>query len=575
MFLPGPSQSITLQTPRHSVTSYRLFELWSPPSRKAQPILKHPLLVDNCPGLIEIGDEVLGHIQEARPASEVSYPLEKKRLLVALRELHRQLAQPSLPARFMFAPYVTERSPMPTYSRRRLPTGQMEAAFDTCYINRNWDGLERIDDLTMRDTFEDMEGFIRIVRVPLVHYLGGEIERWLMVLESTLEDHVALCWRRDGESQDALILEVLEVAERWRQYEELPGYLPEALQQGEEMLAKMIDARGDATHVISAIGAYLSELMRAQWGGVYRRTSGETKGATKVPAMSLHLPFGAIVNPIEKVMQAYEQKRKISLQLHLDVIDAHRRQGTLQGQLGRYISSGDILTRKAAVRILCTIADVRVEDMLIAHLSHEEQPDILLRMLDRLLEGYRKIPEDLLAPLVEHEQDSIASRAIMLLLRQKAKSLPKMLQTLLEGGERFALRPLARVVLEKLRTKEAKKVLRGLGPIPLRKEGVPVLIGTTTPSSRLPVLADVLEDSANPMTQTRAIEIFCLFPDREEEEMLGAALADPARHIRLAVVGLLSQSDHPTARQLLRGRLMFEEDPMVRDVLKEAVSEVG
>ncbi|MCK6509119.1 HEAT repeat domain-containing protein [Myxococcota bacterium] len=513
------------------------------------------------------------------PLWEASVAVDAAELLEHLTSFARALATETLPPRYAFAPMVRAGTPMPTFSRKRLKTGMLEAAFDRCLINRNWDGIDRFEDLTARSEIEDLTGVYRVLAQPLRVLLEPEILAWMGFLRRHQHEKIVqmTVTRYDGEA-DTLAVQVLERAERWRALFQLSDYLPERLEKAESRFLTLLskaephdEIPKEITQEWTDIGAYLGEVLRANLGGEYARLSASC-GALGEPAVGLLLPFRAEAFPIEKLMRAAKQKRKISLRLQADVQMAHRRQAGLLERLGAFLDDDERLRRRGAVRILSDIADTRVDHAFVERLFVEKDADLLVRLLERLRCAPFPVEAGALRPLVSHAEDGVSSRAIAILGQQQDPALPEQLQFLLAGGERIPLRPLVRQILEAYTGPHAKRILKSLGPIPSLQAGALLFLPVPPPSLGCPLLAEILENSDNPAQQESALQILCAFPDDEEEEALRRAIADPQRSLRIGAITLLATSDRPFPRQLLKGRRMFEDDPLVRSVLLEAIA---
>lgn len=510
---------------------------------------------------------------------EASVSVDVSAFLDSLLAFSHALATESLPPRYVFAPMVRVGTPMPVFSRKRLKTGMLEAAFDRCLINRNWDGMDRFEDLTKRTEIEDLTGTYRILAQPLRALLESEIFGWIGFLRRHLHEKKIniVVSRYDGDA-DALAVQVLERAERWRALFQLSDYLPERLEKAEARFFTLLAKCGEHStppkeiaEELMDIGAYLGEVLRANLGGVYARLSASCAPIGE-PAVGLLLPYRAEAFPLEKIMRAVQQKRKISLRLQADVQMAHRRQAGLLERLGSFLDDKERLRRRAAIRILSDIADTRVDHAFVERLFVEEDPDLLMRLLERLRHAPFPVEASALRPLVAHPEDGVASRAIAILGQQQDPTLPEQLQFLLARGERIPLRPLVRKILEGYDGPHAKRILKSLGPIPSISAVAPLFSPLPPPSSGCPLLAEILENSDNPAQQESAIHILCAFPDAEEDEVLRLAISDPQRSLRIGAISLLATSDRPFPRQLLKGRRMFEDDPLVRAVLLEAIA---
>ncbi len=553
-------------------------ELWLAPSRYARPILEHPELKGRYPHLAEIGQQ-WHSLSQKMDESVISFTAAKRNeWLDEFEKLQRDLREKELPSRFFFSPLPSHYQNVPIYSRRRLPTGLMEAAFDTCFINRNWDGLDRIDDLATRDFFEDIDGVIHILKYPLHRYLSDELAEVIALLRRTdAAESVTLEWRALPQNHETLIVQMLDLAERYRFLRQLPNYEEYQLTKLDEDFKTLFgEPEKVAEEHLLSLSAYVAEMMRSRWQGYYRPLLEEEAerqpDGEKIPALALELPFGATLYPFQKLFHAYRAGRPFSLSLHFSVLNAHRRQAHLQEALGQELYSEHPERRKAALRILCELADFRVEALLLRYLPHEKEPDALMRILARLHQGITPVPISLLKELVHHSHDGVAGRALLLLARQNFEELPEVIAQLLAGGARLPLRPLARQILEKLQTKKAKKILRSLGPIPLLRSHQNPLPIDIDRSKSLKMTAEILENCDNPVKREAALRIFSAYPDSSEIDAFGSALADPERSLRSAAIALLSNSSHSSVRKLLTTRLMLENDPFLRLFLKEILS---
>ncbi|MCB9642874.1 MAG: HEAT repeat domain-containing protein [Myxococcales bacterium] len=510
---------------------------------------------------------------------ETSVSVEVQPLLEELEAFVAAFTKEEAPPRYLFAPMVKAGTPLPTFSRKRLKTGMIEAAYDRCLINRNWDGIDRFEDLTARNELEDLTGMYRIFSLSLRAYLEPTIQAWIGFLRRHLHEKTVdiVIFRYAGDAE-TLAVQVLERAERWRALFQLPDYLPERLEKAESRFLTLfakIDAAAsppeEMLRELMDLGAYLGEVIRASLGGCYAQLEPSSEPLGE-PAVGLLLPFRAESYPIEKVMRALHQRRKISLRLQADVQMAHRRQSALLERLGAALDHDELARRRASLRIMADIADTRVDHAFVERLFVEKDDELLMRLLERLQHTPFQVEPTALYPLVKHPHDGVAARAIAILGGSQDPALPEILQLMLAGGERIPLRPIARKVLEGYTNPHAKRVLKSLGPIPSMTTGTPLFSKLPPPRVGCPLLAEILENSNNPSQQDAALQILCAFPDEEEEEALRRAISDPQRSLRMAAVALLAESDRPFSRTLLKGRRMFEEDALVRLALLEAIA---
>ena len=507
------------------------------------------------------------------PVLQCMVEVEARPFLAEVDALLKALGEEELPPRYFFSPLLAAGTPLPLFSRRRIKTGTMEAGIDRCLINRDWDGIDRFDDLTGREEIEDLTGYYKIHRVSLRDYLGGALWRGREMAARRMEGEklafVVAVYRGDTE---ALSQRIAERAERWRELFGLSSYLPEHLEMASARLGGVMEGGEKYLSEIADIGAYLGEVMRAQLGGVYLSLPASCQ-ALGDPAVALLMPFGAESYPIEKTLRAAKTGRKISLTLQADVQRSHQRQASLVSRLGRVLAEGTLIERRAALRLLAEIAETPVAHLFLERLRVEKEPDLLARMLDRLQDAPFEIDPQPILLLARHEADLVAARAIALLARDRVEALPLLLEELLAGGARIPLRPLARHALERYTEHHAKRILKSLGPIPLLGKEISLSFPPLpSPRKNCPILAEILElANERPELVEKALQILCAFSDLEEEEVLGTAIADPQLSLRESTLSLLVLTDDPLALHLLKGRRFFEEEPKLRMMILEAL----
>lgn len=562
-----PFSSLELKFSLHQRERFRAkapVEWWFVSSRRGEPLLSHPPFSTSFPLLRSLFPKPPMTLWSGEVDSvEIQIP-DHDRLLRELRAMRMLLrGQASqLPQRFVFAPAV-ESEALPLYSQRRLRTGNMDAGIGFCWINRNWDGLDRVEDLTLRDSFDDVHGEIRILRFSLWEWMRKDLNRWIHWLEQAGADLKLSLTRDLHEAQGALNPHLI-LAEQGRTRLGLPGYRWQDLEKAETLCSQQLQhATEDDPAMLEQVASYTLEVFRARWGGHFR--------ASSKPGLLLALPFGSTVQMLPRFQKARQSRKPIRLMLQAEVLKAHERQGALLEQMTWEAEQPEMLRRKAAIRILSEIADARVEQFFIHRLTLETEPDLLMRLLDRLYRSALRVADESLEPLIRHSHDGVSARALLLLNRRNPEAVPEWIREELKGAQRLALRPLARYLLEKVATPRARKVLRDLGPIPLLAPGESMLPSSPYPSGDLSLTAEILEDTRNPTRQQQAIRLFSLFPDQEERETYGEALADPDPSVRRAAIGILVGSDRPMAIELLRGRAMFEQDPSLKKWVQEAM----
>ena|GEM_PF-2039805 len=590
MFFPQQELFLSLSFSRECTLPSRfLKEIWFSSHRSGSSILRYittsPHLQQSAHSTFELlrslGPKIIQSIQENQglPCELVLKREDFLRELAAFQALIQK--EQGLPKRYFFTPYLSLDTPLPKYSKRKLRTGLLQSGFDLCFINRNWDGLDRIEDLTHLDFFEDGEGTIRVLGIPLSEHLGAVLESWLAILEQhPKEGTVRLLVKPELKNRDQLALEVLQRAENWRLSHQVGDYSFDSLEKAERFLKDWVKKTKKITPGaiarVAEMGTYLGEVMRGMWGGYYRSLQDEPleddPHSDATSGYALELPFDRTVFPIVKVLESFKLGRALPLRLHIEVIQAHHRQGALFKRIERELYQDELNRRKAALRILCDIFDLRVDSILADYLLFEEEPELLMRAMERLQGVQIPLDLDCLKFFAVQDDDRVSARALSLLAKQQYSGLPELIQQLLKGKKRSLLRPLARKLLEDLGSKEAKKALRALGPIPILASGQRLIPGQVHPPGRLPLLAEILEDCANPNKLEAAIRILSIFPNDLEPETFGSALADPSPRLRMDAIGLLALSDRPIARKLLKGRLMLEKDPLVTALLKEAIA---
>ncbi|TNE43467.1 MAG: hypothetical protein EP343_33515 [Deltaproteobacteria bacterium] len=573
-----------------SATSTELAELWIPRATKGESLLRDKRLQGQFPSL----EAMMEVIETPGPPNEpvacevdpVQLQDDWQRLVTVLKQVH------AWPPRYWFSPEMDYPGPAPRFSRRKLDTGQMEAGYNLCYINRNWDGIDRLDDLTDRHAFEDALGTLTIQRQPMWDYLGQAMQKWLHLLTRGALKEAIVTWERLGEEPETFLEQVMYRAESWRHRTDMANYHPNHLEQVAEQWEKLLQTPGVTLKMGLDLGAYVAEVMRAQWGGTYRpykpKESKEKipdrvptrrrKKAPEVPDfdpdVELVLPFGRTIHPMRKALQAMQEKRKLAWKLQVDVLDAHRRQGQLIDHLGQELFSEDTLRVRGVLRLLWDIADLRVEEWFAQRLMVEDDPLHLCMLLERMEQAPKRVPVRLLGSLVQESDDAVSARALWLLFHRQEPQLPDLIEQNFVAGERTAVRPLLRHILThwKKDPSRARRVLRGLGPIPPQsspEDLFPPVPGLWEP---LPLLAEILEDCANPAKHEVALQMLQAWPNLSEEDTLGSALADPDPVQRAKTIGLLSSSDRRELRALLRTRMMFETDDLCRRLLQAVLS---
>jgi hypothetical protein len=578
-----------------SSNSLHLAELWIPRSRRGIAILDDRLFDIGKFGQLR---KVLEQLCEDKSVhnQQIGIEIDAVALLKDLRELALMLQDVrNWPYRYWFAPAIECRDHLPLYAWRKMSTGLMESGFNLCYINRNWDGIERIDDLTQRDELLDAEGTIQIIRHSLWRHLGKDLKSWIALLERGNFSRVSLSFTPIDHTADLSILEVLNRAENWRLSVKIPDYRPIHMQHVQEIWQQMM--KQSQLHLGSVLGlaAYVAELVRASWGGQYQTieahkaaealntapitkiTSEQRKNIERLkskitPSVTLKLPFGKSIMPLHQAAEAMVFRRSISWKLQYDILEAHQRQSGLIADLGCQLYSALPSRSRAALRLIEGISDIRIDQMLIERLITEKDELHLCIILERIENTPHHINNALLAELAHHCNDAVAARAIWILFCKKVDGLPALLEQILSGGQRIPLRPLARHILSHWNGTQAKRILRLLGPIPPALSVDSLLPILPKPWPKLPLLSEIMENCANPAKRETALNIISLWPDRTEEDTLGAALADPEPMLRCMTIGLIAESNHPKIRELLRTRLMFESDPLCRQCLQAALA---
>lgn len=485
-----------------------------------------------------------------------------------------------LPKRFAFGPLLPAETPVPLYSSRKMRTGSMIAGIDLCMINRNWDGTDRVEDLRLRDTFTDAVGDIRIVSRTLWEHFGDDLSSWMGLLQAAPEGTIAIQVSRSDNESETYLTQVMERAERWRERWGVAGYEKQHLAivdaQWKQIIAKK---RANVENALD-LAAYVSELMRAQLGGFYETSSAVVedwpKKQSAIPAIQLRFPFDCQLQPFAKVARSLLAKRGINWSLQLDVFAAQKRQRGLFLGLTSALFQKDLSRQTAALQILLEIPDGRVDRILSSWLQRCEHDEQLLLVLDRLYQARFPVPRGVLSSLLGHPRDGVVARALWLLHRYGVEEMPEVLLSLLAGGKRMSLRPLARYFLETMMRKRKdkariRKVLKSLGPIPPHRSEAQLFPDPPKPLETMPLMAEILEDCANPARREAALAILALYPDRDEATVFGEALADPEPALRQATIGLLAESDRTMAIQLLKGRLLFEQDPACRVDMQKAI----
>lgn len=563
-------------------TSRVLGELWFARIPTARSVLECKKLPSKAPQLYALSNAAFPELL----SGSFSHVIERSILLSELKSIQAQLHQGTWPKRFFFAPDLPLSSPLPSYSSRILRTGVMHAGFDLCMINRNWDGTDRIEDLTSREHFDDAVGVVQIIRRSIAEHLSSDLEVWIGFVEALQVSAFEIRFERFETDPEKLLLKVQERAERWRQRWDIPDYQSFRIQRVEEQWKAILKRKRPHYENVIDLGAYMSEMMRALWGGYYRPlqegdgipTFGESIGisAQAEPAVVLEFPFDCSIQPLEKVHRSLEQKKSVNWPLQIQVLSAQKRQRQLLVQLGHELYHPDFARQRAAFQILFEIPDARVDRMFVNWLSSCEDHDCTMYVLERLFQSRMRLDTELLIQLARHERIGISARAVWLLKRKKFKALPQLLRELLAGGLRIPLRPLGRHILEhwegnKAQRAEARKILKGLGPIPPAKSDEHFYPDPPTKIEMMPLLAEILEDSANPVRRETALRILMLFPNREETEALGLALADPEPQLRMATIGLLAGTDRYELLQLLKTRRLFENHPICSLLLQQSI----
>ncbi len=583
-------------------SSIALAELWIPRAKKGASVLADRRLQGHMP-LLEKVSQVLKETPLTEPLIRVPVDAlllhrDWVRLRHALQQVH------AWPQRFWFTPVVEAHAVAPRFSRRPLSTGLMEAGYNVCYMNRNWDGIDRLDDLTDRHEFLDAAGTVGIEKQSLWDYMGGDLNRWMALLERGSFTEVQLQFEPLGEDAEHSLAQVLQRAERWRKHAQLPGYDLLNLEHVERHWDSLLKSRQTTYGKALDIGAYIAEMMRARWGGSYRKYEPKEQDDALLPShvpqrdrkkplnmpdiepdVVLDLPFGRTLAPLHKALRSLLSKRKLAWRLQVEVLEAHRRQGALQQHLGRELYSSNPLRTRGALRLLWEIADLRVERLLAQRLVVEEDPLHLCVMMERLESAPKIVQPELLAQLAQDPDDAVASRALWLLFLQKEPQLPTLVERIFSGGQRASLRQLARHILMYWKSREAeakpywkgkdsetKKILRSLGPIPPPSSVEAMFPPIPGRWESLPLLSEILENCANPAKQEVAMKIVVEWPDQVEFDTLGSALADPDPKRRATTIGLLAESDRRQIRELLRTRLLFETDELCRRLLQAALA---
>ena len=572
-----------------SRSSTPLAELWIPRASKGEALLRDRRLQGKFPSF----EMMLDALETPGPPDEpVVCEVDPTvllddwtRLLTVLQQVH------AWPSRYWFSPEMKRLGPAPRFSRRKLATGQMEAGYNLCYINRNWDGIDRIDDLSDRHAFEDALGTLIIHQQSMWDYLGPTLQDWHYLLSRGQLKEAIVTFERQGETAESHLEKVIYRAESWRLRTELPNYHEQCLDEVTKQWERLLKSPTATLKFGLDLGAYVAEVMRAKWGGHYQEAVSQPSGfpiPSRVPTkrrkklevpefepnVELVLPFGRTIHPMRKALQTMQEKRKLAWKLQLDVLDAHRRQGQLIDQLGQELFANDSLRVRGALRLLWDIADLRVEDWFAQRLMVEDDPLHLCMLLERMEQAPKRVPGTLLATLVQESNDAISARALWLLYQRQEPQLAELIEQNFVAGERMPLRPLLRHILThwKKDRNKARRVLRGLGPIPPGTSVdalFPPIPGLWEP---LPLLAEILEDCANPAKHEVALQMLEAWPNMTEDDTLGSALADPDPIQRAKTIGLLSGTDRPALRNLLRTRMMFETDDLCRRLLQAVLS---
>lgn len=573
------------------LTSVALAELWIPRTRQGQAVLQDNRWDTHIPVCLSVLHNIQQH---ASPTSAWTVSVQGDAFLRELRQIRHVLRQIwAWPFRYWFSPVARSLHPTPLFSRRKLPTGLMEAGYQVCHINRNWDGIDRLDDLSLRDEFLDAAGTVYIVRQSLWAYLGSDLDRWISMLCRGHWGEIELQFVPGQETQETWLEQIMARAERWRTTVGLPDYAIHRKDDVEKQWQQLLLQRTPFLGTALDIAAYVAEMMRTHWGGEYRAWTPEDQTGTTLPFQApgsktkqpsnlpvpepnvvLKLPWEQTVAPLHKAIHALFEKRKFAWPLQIDVLAAHRRQGFLLEQLGQELFSSHPTRVRGTLRLLWHIADLRVEEMLAQRLLLEQDPLHLCVILERLEQAPKRLQARTLGDLAQHPHPAVVARVLWLLFLRKDTQTPELIDHLTQQDTIFALRPLAHHVLTHTTGDRqlAKRVLRKLGPAPpVRSDDdlFPPKPGVWEP---LPGLSEILEDCANPNKQKIALQILEDWPDLSELDTLGHALANPNPVERMQVMGLLSGSDQPRFRDILRTRLLFETDPLCRAALQSILA---
>ncbi len=567
-----------LAPPFLSPPSQRIPELWISPSPRGNPILEHPFFSDLT--------VLRGLFPQLKTQSELSQQIEGTPIKVAalrgeFQRLFKKLYQTRpLPFRYWFvAP--TEGDPLgrPIYSRRRLPTGLMEAAFDLCYINRNWDGNDRFEDLTEREIFLDSAGEIAIYPQSLAAFLAGELRSWRNLL-SALPDHLELEPRLERADQlsEILALGSLNVAERARRRFGFPNYHPRNLQRLGELWKKMLTKRGNFEDLALLLTAYFAEILRSQFPSVhYRRFEKPPDKREQIEdslfrewrGVGLYFPYGLKLKLFYRAERAYFFKHNFSWNLIYESTASHLRQSEALLELASHLASPSAEHRRAALQILLAIGDLRAKQLLAFYLEKEEKA----RALSAILSALTPPPPGIRLPLGRllqiclspNSERTNAQKALELLAAYLREQFPTFIEKFIEKLPR-SLYPTLRQILKKQTSSQNKQLLKKLSVKGVSNDNPQQNIPSLPPA---PLLAELVENSSNPKKLQVAIKILSSYPASEELEQIGQALTDPDPTVRLAVIGLIGDSSSSEQlREQLKMRSLFEENPLCKRALK-------